>query len=115
MMNVFDIPEVSRGAWGAAGSVISMLWMRETARLRLIVLFFGGVVSAVLATPDVAQRVHVSAGLVAFMLGVSSMAILAKVFETIQDFNLGKFVRDVAYKWVGLPPATTRPAPLTKD
>jgi uncharacterized membrane protein YfcA len=114
-MNAFEGPDFIHAAWGAAGSAISMLWLKESSWRRRVVLFFGGVVCAVIATPDAAQRVHLSSGLLALMLGVSSMAILAKVFETIQDFNLGKFARDVAYKWAGLPPASTRPTPLPKE
>lgn len=111
-MSLLDVPEVVHGALGAAGAALSMLWMPETALLRRIVLFFGGTLFSSVATPDVAQRVHVSSNLLALMLGVVSMVTIAKVFETLRDFNLGKLARDLAYKWTGLPAPTTRPAPL---
>jgi hypothetical protein len=92
-----------------------MLWIQESTVLRRLVLFLGGTVFSTVATPDVAQRVHVSANFVALMLGVGSMVIVAKLFETLRDFNLGKLARDVAYKWAGVKPTATRPAPLTEE
>lgn len=112
-MNIADIPEAVHAALAATGSAISMIWMKETAWSRRVVLFLGGVVFGIVATPDVSHRVNLSTNLVALMLGLGSMATLAKLFETIQGFNLGKLARDLAYKWGGLPvpPAEVPPIP----
>lgn len=110
-MTLTEIPEAVHALLGACGSALSMLWIQETTVFRRLVLFLGGTLFSTVATPDVAQRVHVSSNLLALMLGVVSMVTTAKVFETLRDFNLGKLARDLTYKWTGLP-ATTRPAPL---
>lgn len=112
-MNLFEIPEAVHASLAAVGSAISMVWMKETAWTRRVVLFLGGVVFGIVATPDVSHRVNLSTNLVALMLGLGSMATMAKLFETIQGFNLGKLARDLAYKLGGLPappePAITVP------
>jgi hypothetical protein len=114
-MTLIEIPDAVHAFLGACGSALSMLWIQETTAFRRLVLFLGGTVFSAVATPDVAQRVHVSANLLALMLGVVSMVVIAKLFETFRDFNLGKLARDVAYKWAGLKSPTTRPAPLTEE
>jgi hypothetical protein len=115
-MNISDIPELGHTALGAVGSVVGLLWMEETTWLRRIILFVGGVVFAVVATPDVSAHVHVGPGLVCLMLGMGSMMTMANVLKTIKDFNLGKLARDVAYKWTGVTPSPpTQPVPLPKD
>lgn len=122
-MNLADIPDVMRGVLAAAGSALSMLWLKETALFRRLVLFFGGTIFAIVATPDLAKRLNLSANLITLLLGMLSMLLATKLIEAIQSLNVTKLLRDWAYKRAGLPPPTstrptpliTRPAPLTKE
>jgi hypothetical protein len=104
-MNLQDFPELIRAAPGALGSLVSMLWLKETEWLRRAILFVGGSGFSYGATPWVAMRTNLENGFfLAFVLGLGSMAFFSKCFETLQDFALAKWFNALLYRYTGVTP-----------
>lgn len=115
-MNGPDLADLLRSAPGALGSLVSLLWLKETLWLRRVILFIGGWTFAAGAQGQVSKWTHLEPGFVlGFMLGVGSMALFAKVIESWQSINFGRIATDAVRKWLGLAPSTTKPAPLGRQ
>jgi len=75
---------------GIIGSVVAMLWSRDKPARLIAAAIGGSTVSYYAAAPFanwLAPGVNV-VGFVGFLLGVFAMAIGAKIFETIEEFDL---------------------------
>lgn len=107
------LPDALHALPGTFGSALSVLWLRDPSKGRKFVYFIGGAVIAHFSSKHVAPMTHLEDGfLLCFLLGLGSMCTIAKVFETVQDINLGAWVRDILRdvrdmirKKGGLPPA----------
>jgi hypothetical protein len=87
---LFDqIPhEVKAAAPGFAGSIIALFFLRRPPVL-LAGMFLGGCAMAYLGTHWFATHtdMHTNEGLVGFLIGMFSMAIVAKVYDTIDAIS----------------------------
>lgn len=99
---------------GAFGSLLSVYWLKDVAFLRRAFLFACGFVFSAFGAPSLAPWIHLDDGfLLRFIIGFASMSVLAKAFDTWQGFNAATIARDLVRRWTGLPPAITKPAPLS--
>jgi hypothetical protein len=74
--------ELSRHLPGAVGSLTAVFLMKDTWPRR-IMLFIAGTAAAYYGTPWVSTHLNADHGLSGFLTGLFSMAISAKLFETI--------------------------------
>lgn len=112
-MTLQELPDLLRVAGAAVGSLVSMLWLRETLWLRRVIVFIGGLTFSVSAQTQVSKWTHLDPGFfLGFILGACSMAFFAKTIESWQSVNFGRIATDVIRKWLGLPPSSTVPVPL---
>lgn len=79
-------PEVRDTAPGIAGAMVALLFMRGRPVLQSAGIFLGGCVLAFFATGWVAATMDMQKadGLVGFLIGCFGMALMAKVFDTIE-------------------------------
>lgn len=87
---MIDNGEVHKLAPGILGSVVAILWMRDTP-VRLIAAAVGGSTASYYGAAALAAWIAPRAdivGFVGFLMGVFGMAIGSKIFETIQSFDL---------------------------
>lgn len=101
-----EIPEwLTRVFPGALGSLVSMLFVRDTW-LRRAGMFAAGCALAYFGTPWVAKASDLDRGFTGFLLGLFGMAVVGKIFETLRDLEPATFIRDWLRKRAGLPPMT---------
>ena len=81
-----DPVDLSRYAPGAAGALISVLLIKDTWPRR-IGLFVAGVVAAKYIGPYLVSSLKVEPELAGFLVGLFSMAVLAKVIEVIESLK----------------------------
>jgi len=95
-------PEVMKVLPGAAGSFVSMLFIKDTWPRRIAMFLAGGALSY-FGTPWAVKFVGLDAGFAGFLLGLFGMAIVARVFEAWQTFDLGAILLEWIRKILGLP------------
>lgn len=95
-------PEIMKAAPGAAGSFVSMLFMKADWKRR-IALFLAGAALAFYGTPWVSANVIRDAGFAGFLLGCFGMAIVARLWEAWDGLELTSILRDAIRKLLGLP------------
>lgn len=99
-----EIPEwVTRTFPGALGSLVSMLFIRDTP-VRRLGMFAAGAALAYFATPWTMKALDLDAGFTGFLLGLFGMVAVSKAFETWQALEWTAIVRDFLRKLFGLPP-----------
>lgn len=104
---MFDIPPELRSAGpGIAGSAVALFFMRRTP-LIMAGIFVGGCLVSYYATGWVSKELEMERadGLVGFLLGVFSMALIGKVHDTIEAINPGEVwtaVKDFIRKRLGV-------------
>jgi hypothetical protein len=81
-------PEVTEVGAGAAGSALAVFLARNRPKLMLAGMFIGGCIMSKLATPPIIRwsdymEPH-DGGLVGFLVGLLSMALLAKLLDTVE-------------------------------
>jgi hypothetical protein len=101
-------PELRNAGPGVAGSVLALFFMRRPP-LILIGVFLGGCLLSYYGTAWVAAALNMSRadGLVGFLLGLFGMALIAKIYDTIEAINPGELwtaVRQFIRKRLGLEP-----------
>ena len=96
-------PEVMKAVPGAAGSLVSMLFIKETWPRR-IALFLAGAALSFYGTPWLQKVVALDAGFAGFLLGMTGMAVIAKLFAAWDSLELGSMLRDFLRQLFRLPP-----------
>jgi hypothetical protein len=95
-------PEFLKAVPGAAGSFVSMLFLRDSWPRR-IALFLAGAVLAYYGTPWAVAFVGLDPGFAGFLLGLFGMAVIARMFESWEELEFTSIVRDWVRKVLGLP------------
>lgn len=95
-----DPVDLSRHAPGAIGALISVFLIRDTWPRR-VGLFIAGVAAAYYVGPYVAQALKIDAELAGFLIGLFSMAVMAKIMEVIEALQ-PKEVLDRIFKKLGM-------------
>ena len=101
-MTPFDNPEVVKTAPGVVGSLVSMLFIKEPI-VRRLAMFLAGAALARFGTPWLARLSGLDEGFAGFMLGLFGMAVIAKMFQAWETFELSLILRDWMRKVLGLP------------
>lgn len=97
------ITEALRALPGCLGSLFAMLFFREPDLLRSAGFFLAGGTTAWYSYAWVASRSGVSEGLASFLVGLFSMAIVRKLFDIWDKFDLGSIIVEWVRKLFGLP------------
>ena len=81
-------PEVKAVVPGVAGSLIAMFFLRRPLAL-MVGMFIGGCALSFFATTAIAEWLEVTKfeGLVGFLTGLFGMALVAKIYDTIEAIN----------------------------
>jgi hypothetical protein len=103
-------PEAMKALPGAAGSFVSMLFVRDVPWPRRLGMFLGGAALAYWGSPWASKWAALDAGFAGFMLGLLGMRLVAKVFEAWDQLELASLLRDILRQWLRLQPA---PPPAT--
>lgn len=85
---------------GIAGAVVSLRFVHGTF-LERISMCIGGAALSYYATTPVAAWVGApdAEGLVGFLIGLFGMAVMAKVYESIQATSAGDIIEAIKRKW----------------
>ena len=102
---------MGRAVPGFLGSGFAMLFFKDPNRWRQLGLFMAGLSMAYYATDFVSAKTGLGQNLAGFLVGMFSMAIIQKIFDVWQTFDLGPIVRDALRKWLGLAPKGDIPTP----
>ena len=97
-------PEVLKALPGAAGSLVSILFVRDVTWPRRIGMFIGGAALAYWGSPWAAKWAQLDAGFAGFLLGLLGMRIVAKLMDGWDTFELGTLLRDWLRQLLRLPP-----------
>jgi hypothetical protein len=90
--------EVTRHAPGVFGSLAAMLWIRDTWPRR-IGYMVAGAISSHYAAPWVAQWTGIDLALAGFLVGLFGLAIVAKVFETLESIKPAELGERILRRW----------------
>lgn len=96
-------PEVVKVAPGIAGSLVSLLWLRDITWPRKLAMFVAGAMFARFAGQALTDWTHLDAGVGGFLLGLFGMSVVAKLFDTWEKFDLGTILNEWIRKVLGLP------------
>src|SRR4051812_25481355 len=102
-------PEITKALPGAAGSLVSMLFIRDVAWPRRIGMFIGGAALAYWGAPWAAAWAQLDKGFAGFVLGLLGMRLVTKVFEAWDALELGSLLRDWLRQLLRLPPPPPSP------
>lgn len=86
-------PEVLNALPGAGGSLIALLWLRES-KARGAALWAAGSFVAYYAAPVLAKYLTLNEGVCGLFIGLFSMALVNKVFEVLQSLPLGQIIQE---------------------
>nr|WP_297388287.1 hypothetical protein [uncultured Roseateles sp.] len=101
-MNFPDLPpELGPKVAGSAGSLLALLFLKE-AWPRNLAMFFGGAAASWFGAEPVAVWLGLTSGFVGFLLGLFSMAIVSKLFETWRTLELGTIISDALRRFFGV-------------
>lgn len=93
-----DVPkEVLDVLPGAGGSLIALLWLKES-KTRGAALWAAGSFVAYYTAPSLAKYLNMNEGVCGLFIGVFGMAIVNKAFEVLQSLQLGQIVSDWVQK-----------------
>lgn len=82
-MDAQELGNLTKSASGLMGSVAAMLWIKDTWPRRVGYVLAGALASHY-AAPHLARWSATDEALAGFLVGLFSMALAAKVFETIE-------------------------------
>jgi hypothetical protein len=99
-MDPQEINNFSRSASGLMGSVAAMLWIRDTWPRRVGYVLAGAMASHY-AAPHLARWSSTDEALAGFLVGLFSMALAAKVFETLEAMQASQLL-DRLLRRIGL-------------
>ena len=88
---------------GAAGSVVSALFIKDVWPRR-IAMVLAGTALAYYVTPWLRKMVDLDAGAAGFLLGLTGMLFVAKIFAIWEALELGVIARDFIRQILRLPP-----------
>ena len=88
-------PEVLNALPGAGGSLIALLWLKES-KARGAALWAAGSFVAYYAAPVLAKYLTINEGVCGLFIGLFSMALVNKAFEVLQSLPLGQ----MAQEWI---------------
>lgn len=77
-----ETQDFARHAPGLIGSVVALLWVRDTWK-RSVACVGGGMASSYYVSPSVVVWTSADPSLAGFLVGLFSVAVAAKLFETI--------------------------------
>lgn len=95
-----DTQEIARHAPGLLGAITATLWIKDTWPRRIAYVVAGAAASHY-AAPQVAGWTGTDIALAGFLVGLFSMAVAAKVFETVESVKASDLVDRILRK-VGL-------------
>lgn len=83
-------PEVKDVAPGAVGALVALRWYARYGRWQAALMFIGGCALSYFGSATVAGwlSLHGSIGLTGFLLGMLGMAVIAKVFDFIEQVDV---------------------------
>jgi hypothetical protein len=93
--------EVTQATPGLIGSLIALLWIKDTWPRR-IAFFAAGAATSYYGSPFIAKWTNLDKGLAGFLVGLLGMAIAVKVFETLAALQPGDILRRWMEKKAGL-------------
>lgn len=96
-------PEITKAVPGIAGSLVSMLFIKDVWPRR-VAMFAAGAALSIFGTPWASRVTGLDIGFAGFVLGLFGMAIVAKLFQFWEKFELGAILVEWARKVLGLPP-----------
>ena len=86
-------PEVLNALPGAGGSLIALLWLKES-KARGAALWAAGSFVAYYAAPVLAKYLTLNEGVCGLFIGLFSMALVNKAFEVLQSMPLGQIIQE---------------------
>jgi hypothetical protein len=92
-------PEVAKAAPGAVGALVALRWMRGTTWLHTVSSFIGGCALSYYGTAHAVKWSGADPGLSGFVLGLFGMAVVAKVFEAMEQFKAAETLGKLLAKW----------------
>ena len=95
-------PELVKVVPGTVGSLVSMLFIKDTWP-RKVAMFVAGAGLARYGSEPLSGFTHLSEGFAGFLLGLFGMAVVAKVFDTWDHFDVGTILVEWVRKVLGLP------------
>jgi hypothetical protein len=94
-------PNWDNHAAGPIGAALALLWTKASWR-RSIALLAGGSVAAYYGSPYAANALGMPEGLTGLVLGLVSMSVAGKLFETWERIDLVQWATDLRRKWLGV-------------
>lgn len=94
-------PDWDKHAAGPIGAALALLWTKTGWR-RSIALLLGGSVAAYYGSPYVSVVLGMPEGLTGLILGLVSMSLAGKLFETWERVDLLQWALDLRRKWLGI-------------
>lgn len=85
--------EVMNALPGAGGSLIALLWLKESPA-RGLAMWAAGSFVAYYASSPLAAYIHLNEGVSGLFIGLFGMALVNKAFEVLQSLQLGTIVSD---------------------
>jgi hypothetical protein len=94
-------PELAKFVPGAIGSIVALGWVPGTPMQRFLSLIGGIAASRYLSAPvvDWMSPHPESLGLAGFLIGLFGMAIIAKCYEALAQFNLSARLDKILARW----------------
>lgn len=103
-MELQDIqPGLIKAIPGAAGSIVSMLFIKDTWP-RKIAMLIAGVFTAWFLSPFLAKHTSLDEGTAGFLIGLFAMTVTAKTFDTWQKFDVSSILGEWVRKLLNLRP-----------
>jgi hypothetical protein len=97
-LSMIDGSDVSRHAPGVLGSLAALLWIKDTWPRRMGYVLAGSAASHY-ASPYAALLLNTDQGLAGFLIGLFSMAVAAKCFETIESVKAAEMFDRLLKRW----------------
>ena len=101
-------PEVMKAVPGAAGSLVSMLFIKDNLPRRFG-MFVGGSLLAYYFTPWLSPKVSIPDGMAGFVLGLLGMLAVSKAVDTWNALLLSSMLEDLLRMVFRLPPKENKP------
>jgi len=101
-------PEMMKAVPGAAGSLVSLLFMKE-AWPRRVAMFLAGSALSYYGTPWVRRLVDLDAGFAGFLLGMLGMIVVSGLVKAWEGIGLTEMLRDLVRQLLRLPPVQPQP------
>lgn len=95
-------PDLLKHSAGPAGAMTALLFMPGVPWPRRLGMLAAGCASSLYAGPYLAQNFAINDGLAGYLVGLLSMAAVAKLFSTWDALDLGKLLRRWLAKRLGV-------------